>query len=507
MASELSMFQEHPKDVLSALLAWHNAEQQTALIVITDTKGGAVRSIGALMAVSATGASAGYVSGGCIDEDVKLQAQIAIKSGKPKALIYGAGSPFTDLPLPCGGAISLLVIPNPDIESLQKVHQNLTDRRSVAVSFSDSGRICLGQDNDHAFIYIPKLRLRIAGRGADCLALSKLAHASGIDVTLQLTSDADIAAADAIGLNKIQKLETPTSIPECYDDPWTAFVLMFHDSDWEIELLQQALSGDAFYIGAVGSQVTHERRSLALLTAGSNQSDVQRVRGPIGVIPSMRDASMLAISTLAEIVGAYHKAVAQNNDRTAVILLAAGASSRFEEGDKLLAELGSGSVLEMSSRQHERSTGPNYAIVDPTQIERAKLLSSNGWTVVENADAMTGQASSLRVGLEHVKGAADQVLILLADMPFVPDAHIKAMMEAMSSGIQAVMTESDGVLMPPAIFHKAHFETLMNVKGDKGAKAVFNSLTHTKTIKLSPSKAMDIDAVADLKRAQELMNG
>jgi xanthine/CO dehydrogenase XdhC/CoxF family maturation factor/CTP:molybdopterin cytidylyltransferase MocA len=507
MANELPMFQEHPQDVLSALLAWHDNGQRTALIVITETKGGAVRSTGALMAVSETGASAGYVSGGCIDEDVKLQAQAAIRSGKAKALLYGAGSPFTDLPLPCGGAISVLIIPNPDIDTLESMHQQLNDRRSVTVSFSDQGEIKLRQRDTRTYTYTPKLRLRIAGRGADCLALGKLANASGIDVTLQLTADTDIAAAKSAQLTDIQKLDTPTALPKAHDDPWTAFVLMFHDSDWETGLLRQALSGQAFYVGAVGSQITHERRCLALLDAGTPQAEVQRVRGPIGVIPSMRDASMLAISTLAEIVGAYHDTLVTNSAKTAVILLAAGASSRFEAGDKLLAELGGAPVLQRSSKLQSLSDGSNLAVIGPEQPARAELLRKGGWTVFENPNAKTGQASSLKTGLKHVPRDADQILILLADMPLVPDAHINALIAAMQPGIEAVMTESDGTLMPPAIFSKAQIADLMAVEGDMGAKGVFKTLRNTRTVQLDPTKAMDIDAVADLERAQELING
>ncbi|MBI1186685.1 MAG: hypothetical protein GC206_05040 [Alphaproteobacteria bacterium] len=44
------------------------------------------------------------------------------------------------------------------------------------------------------------------------------------------------------------------------DDPSTAFALMFHDPDWEDELLQDALAGPAFFVGAVGARATHARR-------------------------------------------------------------------------------------------------------------------------------------------------------------------------------------------------------------------------------------------------------
>jgi len=78
--------------------------------------------------------------------------------------------------------------------------------------------------------------------------------------------------------------------------------LMFHDHDWEVALLSQALSSEAFYIGAMGSERTHKLRCEALGEAGVSAENIARIKGPIGLIPSMRDANLLALSALAEIV-------------------------------------------------------------------------------------------------------------------------------------------------------------------------------------------------------------
>jgi len=62
------------------------------------------------------------------------------------------------------------------------------------------------------------------------------------------------------------------------------------------------LSGDAFYIGAMGSIKTHQVREQKLSSAGVSLSHISKIRGPIGLIPSMRDTNLLALSTLAEII-------------------------------------------------------------------------------------------------------------------------------------------------------------------------------------------------------------
>ena len=301
---------EHPQDVLGAALGFAKSGAAVALVVVTATEGGAVRTPGALMAVSESGEFAGYVSGGCIDADVRLNALDALESGQLRKLRYGAGSPFVDIRLPCGGAIDVLIVPNAAPDTISMMHDRLDKRETVRFAVLATGEIALdtasGEASLFRTVFKPKLSLRIAGRGADCIALARLASASGFGLRLQLPDDADFEAVRSAGIGRVERLTTPCSLAPVADDCSTAFVLMFHDAHWEAALLKQALGGPAFFIGAVGSAKTHAKRCESLRAAGMSERDIQRVRGPLGLVPSMRDASMLAISTLAEIVEAFH---------------------------------------------------------------------------------------------------------------------------------------------------------------------------------------------------------
>ena len=62
---------------------------------------------------------------------------------------------------------------------------------------------------------------------------------------------------------------------------------------------------ETFWIGAVGSRRTHQLRCEALTANGARRDQIASLQGPIGLIPRTRDASMLAVSTLAEIASAY----------------------------------------------------------------------------------------------------------------------------------------------------------------------------------------------------------
>lgn len=505
---------EHAESVLTQLVDWQRAGDDAALIILTGIEGGAVRAPGAVMAVHANGDFAGYMSGGCIDADLVLQAQDALTSATRKQVRYGAGSPFVDLPLPCGGALILDIVPNPGSGVLADALAKLEARQSVSLRLGSKGDVSLapptasGQapDGDFFALLQPKPRLRIAGRGADCLALARIAEAAGWQVSVQLTDRKDAPAAEAAGLSQIDLLETPGQLPDLTDDDGTAFVLMAHDRDWEVPLLYQAVLGPAFFIGAVGSVRTQANRREALAEAGLESHELNRIRGPVGLVPSMRDASMLAVSVLAEIVEAYHLQGRLPLAKTGAVMLAAGQSTRFG-GDKLMADLAGAPVLAHADQALQHSVlGARLAVTHPDRPERGAFLNRRGWQTIDNPSAEDGQASSLALGVDALtdRPDLDSLLILLGDMPRVPASHFKALVEALTPGTDAVFSEVDGVPCPPVLFARSALSELTKLSGDAGARKLYHSLPNVRSLPLSAEEALDIDSPDDLQRAGDL---
>ena len=291
---------EHPKDVLQSALEMMNRGAKIALAVLVNSVGGTVRNPGALMAIDEKGNFSGYLSGGCIDADIVSQAVVAIGSGQSTNLRYGLGSPFPDITLPCGGSLDIAIAPDPNKSHIATALSSLESRRKCSLELV----ILSGK---YIVELRPKLRLRIAGRGADAIALARLARSVGIECLFQSPDEVCCSEALQSGVVFVEQLTTPNQLPKSNDDSHSAFVLMFHDREWEVPLILDALQGDAFYIGAVGSKRTHERRCFDLKNAGCSESQINRIFGPIGLIPSMRDASMLAISAMSEIISEFHK--------------------------------------------------------------------------------------------------------------------------------------------------------------------------------------------------------
>ena len=108
------------------------------LAIITETTGPGFREAGAMMAIAANDAVSGSLSSGCIEADIVHQAHLALASGAPITVKYGAGSPFMDLRLPCGGAIEVLLLPRPDRAVLRDALAGIECRIPQAIAVHKS---------------------------------------------------------------------------------------------------------------------------------------------------------------------------------------------------------------------------------------------------------------------------------------------------------------------------------------------------------------------------------
>lgn len=186
-------------------------------------------------------------------------------------------------------------------------------------------------------------------------------------------------------------------------------------------------------------------------------------------------------------------------DKVALVLLAAGHSRRFNDGDKLAEQF-----LDKPLAYHVVTALENLpflariAIVSDTRLDFAAL----GYLVIENPDPTLGQARSLCFGVEAAREAgAEAVLVALADMPRVTAAHIHRLLDRYD-GPAAVIASSDGVQpMPPALFGKDQFDTLMALDGDQGGRELIRRGHHVVT---SDAELVDIDTQDDLRELREL---
>tara|TARA_R110000850_G_scaffold107195_1_gene218599 strand:- start:1552 stop:2502 length:951 start_codon:yes stop_codon:yes gene_type:complete len=294
------------------------ASQKTVLITLVAVTGASTRNPGTHMAVAEDGSSTGSFSGGCIESAVVAEALDVISSGKPREIRFGAGSPYLDIRLPCGGGIDLLFTPLSDATVIADIFNRIERREPLTITLDDksAGISCASCSAPQGGVqrsgsrirvdHIPAARLDILGHGPSVESLVGLATSYGIDCAV-LSPDPAVIAAVKGRATAADLLKTPQATALLDPDPWTACIFYFHDHDWEAALMKQALASPAFYVGAMGSRQTHARRLQYLADIGVSAGDRARMIAPIGLIPSTRDPATLALSTLAQVVESYHR--------------------------------------------------------------------------------------------------------------------------------------------------------------------------------------------------------
>jgi len=186
-------------------------------------------------------------------------------------------------------------------------------------------------------------------------------------------------------------------------------------------------------------------------------------------------------------------------DQTALILLAAGRSRRFNDGDKLAEPfLDKPLAYHVVTALERIPFAARIAVVSGTELDFAAL----GYDVVENPDPSLGQARSLCFGVERARRlGVEAVLVALADMPRVTAAHIHRMFDA-ADGPATIVASSDGVSpMPPALFGSDVFDELLRLEGDQGARDLIRRGHH---VIAPPAELVDVDTQDDLHALREL---
>lgn len=296
---------DHAVDVLAQATTYVKTRQRFALITSVDIKGGSARDIGSLAVVSETGDMTGYMSNGCIDQDILLHASDCLRSGAARLLRYGEGSPFHDLTLPCGGALSVWIDPTPNIAAVSAAYAALTARKPATLTFHPKDHLAQTTAQEITIAYQPKVSLTLAGRGAIFRTTAKIGKASGFDIRAYSPDLADLNAVAAHCTEPPTHVSSQNDVGVLHLDSACGFLTLFHDHDWEPAFLLAALATPTGFIGALGSQKTQSARLLNLAGHGVSDHDLKRVRGPIGLVPSLRDANLIAISALAEVTQAF----------------------------------------------------------------------------------------------------------------------------------------------------------------------------------------------------------
>jgi len=155
-------------------------------------------------------------------------------------------------------------------------------------------------------VQAPPVRVVVIGAVHISQALAPMAKGLDLDVTI---IDPRTAFATPERFPDVPVLAEwlDTVLPAIDIDPYTAIVALTHDPKIDDPALIAALRSECFYIGALGSRKTHERRVQRLIASGFTEADLSRIHAPIGLDIGAVSPAEIAVSILAEIVASLRK--------------------------------------------------------------------------------------------------------------------------------------------------------------------------------------------------------
>ncbi|MDA2962689.1 MAG: XdhC family protein [Actinomycetota bacterium] len=359
------------REIIDEIAPWYESGASFALATVTRTWSSAPRPVGAAMAVSQSGEVIGSVSGGCVESAIYEVALEVLKTGIAKSVTYGVSDDNAfSVGLTCGGTIELFIqiINKESFPEFGQIVLAINEHRPIATatiidgaatigarilfdalqvwgsldspgldySVSEDGRGLLSsghtrtlklgpagerlQDEVSIFIesYAPAPRIIIFGAIDFAGAVARVGKFLGYHVTI-----CDARALFATKKRFPEADEVVVDWPHRYlakidVDARTVLCVLTHDPKFDVPVLEIALRSKAGYVGAMGSRRTHADRLARLREIGVSESELARLRSPIGLDIGSSTPEETAISIAAEIIsdltGGTRQPLSQGSD-------------------------------------------------------------------------------------------------------------------------------------------------------------------------------------------------
>jgi xanthine dehydrogenase accessory factor len=243
-------------------LAELSAQGKTvALCTVVETSGSVPRHAGSKMLVFADKTIEGTIGGGEMERRVVEAAVERLKLGSAQKLAYTLNDPASGDPGICGGTVEVFVEP-----------------------------------------ITPQARILIVGAGHVGQALAHLAD--WLEFRVEVNDDRPdfctpemVPQASAFFPGKLGDYLDEINISET-----TYIVLSTRNMEVDLEVLPELLKSSAAYIGVIGSKRRWETAKKELRNLGVSDTQLERVRSPMGLEINAETPEEIALSILSEIV-------------------------------------------------------------------------------------------------------------------------------------------------------------------------------------------------------------
>ncbi|MDI3269127.1 MAG: XdhC family protein [Bacillota bacterium] len=314
--------------------AWNQGEK-AALLVVTQVKGSSYRLPGAKMMMAEKGHMLGSLSGGCLEGDLFVWAEGAMKEDRPRLVQYDlTETELWTLGIGCKGTMEVAIFPiapedsfwrtvkealsrgrdltlilelpqgaralleGPELLASDGEDLPLPLRERLAQGYTTGTRAEIIEQAGRRF-YVdtmrPSQRLIICGAGLDTVPVASLAARAHFRVAIldprpEFNSRARFPHADHL------VMEPEEGDPEALRDSW--WLIMNHFQRRDEAALRLALASRPRYVGVLGPL----SRTQEMLQAIGETLESGPIRAPVGLALGAETFDEVAVSIVAELL-------------------------------------------------------------------------------------------------------------------------------------------------------------------------------------------------------------
>jgi molybdenum cofactor cytidylyltransferase len=191
-------------------------------------------------------------------------------------------------------------------------------------------------------------------------------------------------------------------------------------------------------------------------------------------------------------------------NKSGIIILAAGGSSRMGQSKQLLTINGKSLLIHSIETALGCRTSDVIVVLGANADLHKNEITSTAVDIVVNERWESGMGSSIKTGLSRLLSLNPEVsavLIMLVDQPKVTTSHLTTLIQCLNDFTKSIVASfygnAPGV---PAIFSKDHFNEMLSMQDESGAKKII--LRHPdKLLTIGfPEGSIDLDTPDDYSR-------
>jgi molybdenum cofactor cytidylyltransferase len=192
---------------------------------------------------------------------------------------------------------------------------------------------------------------------------------------------------------------------------------------------------------------------------------------------------------------------------TAVLLLAAGASTRMGHPKMLLSYQGK-TLLQHIVDEAAILSHPVFVVTGAYHEAIQENLSPRNIRLLHNEHWQEGMGSSVCTGVKGIVQSGPEpgaIIIVVCDQPFITAGLLEQLaVTKTTSGKGMVACAYDDTIGSPVLFDKKYFPALQQLNGQQGAKKLLQQFPEDVAIVPFPQGSFDIDTPEDYERLKNL---